>query len=169
MVDILLLQTVSIAIASTGVFLAAVYYILQIRHQTKMRQSDLIIRLYSVYSGKTLQKALAIVMALDYKDYEDFVKKYGPMPSTSPNEVLISVGIVGTFFEGVGVLLSERLLDINLVLKLFAVEMYWKKVEPLVKEGRKQLTPEHWQWCAYLYNEVKKRKQILQQKGVKSG
>lgn len=130
MVDI---QTVSIAIASAGVFLAAVYYILQIRHQKKMRQSDLIIRLYSVYSSKAYQKAIAIINALDYKDYEDFVKKYGLMPSTSPNEVSISLGMVGTFFEGVGVLLSEKLLDINLVLKLFAVEMYWKKVEPLVK------------------------------------
>jgi len=34
MVDI---QTVSIAIASAGVFAAAVYYILQLKHQTKIR------------------------------------------------------------------------------------------------------------------------------------
>jgi hypothetical protein len=37
MVDI---QTVSIAIASAGVFLAAIYYILQIRHQTRIRQTS---------------------------------------------------------------------------------------------------------------------------------
>ena len=74
--------------------------------------------------------------------------------------------MVGTFFEGVGVLLSEKLLDINLILKLFAVELYWKKVEPLVKELRKQLGPQHWEWCEYLYNEVKNRKQKLQQSKV---
>ncbi len=160
MVDI---QTVSIAIASAGVFVAAVYYVLQIQHHKKMRQSDLIIRLYTVYSGKAFMKALAIIMSLDYRDYEDFVKKYGPVYSTSPNEVRISVGMVAGFFEEVGVLLSEKLLDINLILKLFAVELYWKKVEPLVKEVRSQLSPDQWQYWEYLYNEVKKREQKLQQ------
>ena len=35
MIDI---QTISIAIASAGVFVAAIYYILQIRHQSKVRR-----------------------------------------------------------------------------------------------------------------------------------
>jgi hypothetical protein len=44
MVDV---QTISIAIASAGVFAAAIYYIFQIRHQDKMRHLDLFMRLYS--------------------------------------------------------------------------------------------------------------------------
>jgi hypothetical protein len=40
MVDV---QTLSIAIASVGVFIATIYYILQIRHETKLRQMDLFI------------------------------------------------------------------------------------------------------------------------------
>jgi hypothetical protein len=40
MVGILLLQIAFIAIASAGVFIAAVYYILQLRHQSKMRQTE---------------------------------------------------------------------------------------------------------------------------------
>jgi len=39
MVDI---QTLSIAIASTSVVAGVVYYVLQIRHQTKLRQTDLV-------------------------------------------------------------------------------------------------------------------------------
>jgi hypothetical protein len=49
MVDI---QTVSIAIASAGVFAAAIYYALQIRHQTKLRETDLLVRLYSTFTNK---------------------------------------------------------------------------------------------------------------------
>lgn len=45
------IQTVSIAIASAGVFVAAVYYIFQIRNQTKMRQTDLVMKLYSQFNG----------------------------------------------------------------------------------------------------------------------
>jgi hypothetical protein len=45
-------QTVSIAIASASITLAAIYYIFQIRHQTRIRQTDLVIRLYSAVSSK---------------------------------------------------------------------------------------------------------------------
>jgi hypothetical protein len=154
------IQTVSIAIASTGVFLAAIYYIFQIRHQTKMRQTDIIMRLHSIYISEAYQKATARVKDTDYKDYDDFVKKYG---SPSPNDVQISLQMVGTFFEGLGVLLSEKLLDINLIQKLFAVEKYWKKAEPIVKELRKQSDASLWEWFEYLYNEVKNQEKKFQQ------
>ena len=39
------IQTVSIAIASASVTLAAFYYIWQIRHQSKIRQTDLVIKI----------------------------------------------------------------------------------------------------------------------------
>jgi len=40
-VGILLLQTVSIAIASASVVAGVVYYALQLRHQTKMRKTSI--------------------------------------------------------------------------------------------------------------------------------
>ena len=154
MVDI---QTISITVASAGIFIAAIYYVLQIRHQSKIRQTDLIIRLYSFYNTEACQKALAKVLALDYKDYDDFVKKYGSLLSPSPNDVQISLQMVGTFFEGVGVLLSQGLLDINLVQKLFDVKGYWRKIEPVVIELRRTLKdPRQKEWFEYLNNEVSK-------------
>jgi hypothetical protein len=47
MVDV---QTVSIAIASASIVIAVVYYILQIQHQKKMRQTDLIMRTQPMFS-----------------------------------------------------------------------------------------------------------------------
>lgn len=44
MVDV---QTVSIAIASASVVVEVVYYVFQIRHQTKLREADLLLRLNS--------------------------------------------------------------------------------------------------------------------------
>jgi hypothetical protein len=154
MVDI---QTVSIAIASTGVFAAAIYYIFQIRHQTKLRQTDVIMRLHSFYNSEMFQKAVTIVLSTDYKDYDDFVKEYG---SSSAGDVLISSRMVGGFFEGIGVLVNEKLLDITLVQKLFTVDVFWEKAEPIVKGMRKQLSrPALYEWFEYLYNEVKKKEQ----------
>lgn len=151
------IQTVSIAIASAGVFVAAIYYIFQIRHQTKLRQTDVIMRLHSFYNSEAFQKAVTLAFATDYKDYDDFVKKFG---SSSATDVQISLRMVGGFFEGVGVLASEKLLDINLVQKLFTVEVFWEKAEPIVKGMRKQLgKPALYEWFEYLYNEVKKKEE----------
>jgi len=54
MVDI---QTISIAIASASVVAGIIYYSLQIRQQTKTRQTDLVIRLYTAFGGKEMRGA----------------------------------------------------------------------------------------------------------------
>jgi hypothetical protein len=46
------IQTVSIAIASASVVAGVVYYALQLRNQTKIRKTDLLVRLYSTMTSK---------------------------------------------------------------------------------------------------------------------
>jgi hypothetical protein len=151
------IQTVSIAVASVGVFVAAFYYIFQIRHQTKLRQTDIIMRLHSFYNSEAFQKAATTIFLTDYRDYNDFVKKYG---SASESQVAVSARMVGGFFEGIGVLVSEGLLDIGLVQKLFSVEPFWEKAEPIVRGMRKQQgRPTIYEWFEYLYNEIKKKRE----------
>jgi hypothetical protein len=151
------IQTVSIAIASAGVFVAAIYYVLQIRHQSRMRQTDLVVRLYSAFSGKELQEAYFEVRQLEFVDYDDFMKKYR-MPSKS----ILPLWQVCKFFDGVGVLLHRKLVDIGLVDELFHTEatLLWEKVKPIAEGRRKELNqPTIYQPFEYLYNEMKKREQ----------
>jgi hypothetical protein len=65
------IQTVSIVIASASVVAGVVYYALQLGHQTKIRQTDLVMRLYSTYGSNEFREALIKVMNLQFKDYED--------------------------------------------------------------------------------------------------
>jgi len=163
------IQTISIAIASAGVFLAAIYYILQLRHQRKVRQTDLLLRIYSTFGSEEFQKALAKTFNLDFKDYDEFVKKYY---STSTGFVespeIIGMSIVNVLFEEVGVLLNRKLIDIGLVDDLFgymAVPL-WEKIKPAVEGLRKQFqSPRSLQKFEYLHNELKER----EQRGVKNG
>jgi hypothetical protein len=157
MVDI---QTISIAIASAGILVAAIYYILQIRHQTRMRQTDLIMRLYSTYGNEEYTKAVNRYLATEYRDYNDFVEKYGPIVSEEP--VQVAFRMVCMFYEGVGVLLYRKLVSPDLVYDLFNVGGFWEKMKPIAEELRKQFNePKIWEWFEYLYNEMKKRKQQL--------
>ena len=42
---------ISAIVAAAGVLVGVVYYILDMRHQTKIRKTDLLIRLYSTYTN----------------------------------------------------------------------------------------------------------------------
>jgi hypothetical protein len=159
-VDILLLQTVSIAIASAGVFLAAVYYVVQIRHQRRMRQSDLVLRLYTAFGSNEFQERWTEFIKGDYKDYDDFVKKYDIRSNPAPESSYL--------FEALGVLLKNKLIDIRLVDDLFTgpSKWFWEKLKPIAEDTRKKLNyPQYAEHIEYLYNEMKKR----EQGGVRNG
>ncbi len=164
MVDV---QTISVAIASASVVAGVIYYSLQVRHQNlqiqqqnKMRQTDLVIRLYSAFISKDSLDGLMKFLALEFKDYKDFVNKYGPILSESPEvKALITID---NFFNQVGILLYRGFIDAGLVRDVFTyrVEMVWKKAEPVIQGMRKEFNqPEAGKWFEYLYNEVKKREQ----------
>ena len=154
------IQEISIAVASAGVLLAAIYYIFQIRHQNRLRQTDLVMRLYSTFASEDHRKAGKKVLWITYEDYDDFVKKYGAPNSEEP--IPTAVDTVLYFFEEVGVLLSKKLVDINLIEQLmgYNIIMIGNKIIPIIKEARKRLNlPTVWTNFEYLYNEMKKRKQ----------
>ena len=158
MVDILLLQTVSILIASAGVFAAAIYYMLQLRHQRKVRQTDLVMKLYSQFSSLEFQKMWQEVMKREAKDYNVYSHEYGTAEFLS----------VGIFFEGIGILLRRKLIDIELVDDMFTspIKLTWEKVKDVTLEARRvRNQPEVFEWFEYLYNEISKR----EQEGVKNG
>jgi len=156
MVDI---QTISVTIASAGVFAAALYYIFQIRHQNKVRQTDLVMRLYSQFFGsEDHQRAGKKVLWITYEDYDDFVKKYGAPNSEEP--IPMAIDKVLYSFEELGVLLSKKLVDIDLIDQLmgYNIMMIGAKVMPIIEEARKRLNlPRVWTNFEYLYNEMKKR------------
>ncbi len=153
------LQTVSIAIASASVTLAAVYYVFQIRHQTKLRQTDLVMRLYSTFGSKEFQDAWARIESSEFRNFDEYVKKYG-----SGDYVQCA-----TFFEGIGVLLQKKLIHIDLVDALFAIplEYVYERMKPLIEGNKEQFhNPRVFEYFEYLYNEMKKREQKLQQSKV---
>jgi hypothetical protein len=152
MVDI---QTVSIAIASAGVFVAAIYYVLQIRHQTKLRQTDMVMRLYATFGSTEFQKASVKVASSEFKDFTDFMKKY-----SADIEARTAFNSVAIFYEGIGVLAKRKLIDMDLVDDLFItpITQTWKRMEPWV-EGWRELSksPSFGEWFEYVYNEMNKR------------
>jgi len=157
------IQTVSIVIASASVVAGVVYYALQLRHQTKIRQTDLVMRLHSTWGSKEHLEALSKFMMMEFKDYNDYKKKYAPTGFPEKPEA-IAFATVSVFFHGVGILLYMKLIDINLVARLFpTAPIYtWEKMKPIVEGFRRERHPQLYAEYEYLYNEMKKREQRLQ-------
>ena len=161
------IQTISIAVASASVVAGVIYYALQIRHQTKVRQTDLVMRLYSAFLSQDMMDVFMKLSELEFNDYEDYVKRYGPILSVgkyglkfNDTPEVRALIIVDNFFNQVGILLNRRLIDADFARDVFTyrVEVLWKKAEPLIQGLRKESNqPEMGKWFEYLYNEMKKK------------
>jgi len=69
------------------------------------------------------------------------------------------------YFEGIGVLLRRKLIDIGLVDDLLTapIKVTWEKMKPVAEGYRKELNlPTVMEYFEYLYNEMQKREQTLQ-------
>jgi hypothetical protein len=117
--------------------------------------------------SKEFSEALYKFMMMEFKDYDDYRKKYAPSPTGfSEKPEVTAFNQVAVFYEGIGVLLCTKLIDIDLTSRLFrnAVVYTWEKMKPIIegyrREGHPQLLAEY----EYLYNEMKKYDQKLQTK-----
>jgi hypothetical protein len=152
MVDLL---TISIMVASASVVAGVIYYAFQIRHQNRMRQTDLLLRLYSTMDSLEFLEAWHKIFWMpEPKDYDDFVEKLGGKRHIAAFVVL--------FYEEVGVLLRRKLIDIGLVDDLFSdsLKLTWEKVRtPMLEVRKRGIYPRAYENFEYLYNEMKKREQ----------
>ncbi|MGA3192029.1 MAG: hypothetical protein ABSD73_05880 [Candidatus Bathyarchaeia archaeon] len=149
MVDV---TEISAIVAAAGVLVGVVLTVLEIRNLVRQRQTDLIMKLYSDFDNIEFQKVWREVLNREAKDSLDYEKKYGLAEFTA----------VGMFFEGIGILLKRKLIDIDLVDDMFTtpIKWTWEKMKDIVLEARKvRNQPEILEWFEYLYNEMKKREQ----------
>ena len=151
-------SSVSAIAAAGGVIVGVVFAVLQLRDLVKTRQTDLVLRLYSTFNSKELREADRKVLNLEFKDFNDFEKKYGSVDSETP--VHLALDAVSIFFDEVGVLVRRKLVDIGLVMDLFVVKLRWEKMKPLIEGARIRYgEPRMLNWFEYLYNESQRRRQ----------
>ena len=148
MVDITEISAIVVAI---GILTGVIYYILDICNQTKMRQTDLLVRLFSTLVSKDWLEAWEKVRDREVIDYGAYKEKHG----------FVEANQVYVFYDQLGRLLQKGLIDIDLLpLETGQIIIAWEKLKPLLEGGRKKFNePKLGYGFEYLYNEVKKREQ----------
>jgi len=160
------LETISILLTSVGMIIALSYYALTIRNQNRTRQAQLLMDLYETYRSPGFRKQQQEIFNLEWTDYEDFWEKYGGQnnPDTWANW-LSAAG----FYNGIGVLLKRKMLDIDLVEELLSniTLVSWDRMGPILKGWResplrfgahtRSSKYDLMSGFEYLYNEMRQR------------
>jgi hypothetical protein len=100
-------------------------------------------------------------LPLEYKDYNNFVEKYGSFISGKPApEAVIRIC---SYFEIVGILLKRKLLSTDIVWDFYGMytTMMAKLLMPLIEGFREEYNVREFEHGEYLFNEMKKREQQL--------
>ena len=160
------LQTLPIILTGVGMMIALSYYALTLRNQNRTRQAQLLMGLYETYRSPEFRKRQTEILFLEWKDFDDFQEKY--MWGANP-DVWVNWLSLGGFFNGIGVLLRRKLIEIDLVEELLSnitfvvmermrpILMGWRATSRFPASRSKKY--ELMSGFEYLYNELKRREE----------
>jgi hypothetical protein len=140
-------STIATVVAAVSVVVGVVFTILELRHMTRARQTDIIMRIYDRFGSKEMVEAMYSVGQVRSET-----------PATSPpRAAMTGVTQIAIIFEGLGVLLQQDLIDIKLVDSLFGptLDALWEPIQPLIYYMRNSLKqPTFFSHFEYLYNRL---------------
>jgi hypothetical protein len=170
--EMLDVPSISAIVAAIGVLIGVALTVLELRHLHEQKQTDLLIGLYSRLHSNEFDDAYPRIMSLEFKNYEDFVKRYGRRHSGKSPEIDKAISTVNGFFELVGTLLYRKHIDLGLVYDSLGGSMIkeiWEKIEPLVEGTRRDLNePFGGAGFEYLYNEIMRKEPQLRKTWAKA-
>jgi hypothetical protein len=146
------IAAVSIVIAAASVVAASTFYSFQIRNQTRVRKTDLVMRLYSTWDSLEFQEAFHTVYWADFHDLES------ALATTGGQRHVFSY--LFYFYDQVGALLRRNLIEYDLVDDLLgnSTRQLWEKVGPVIVEARARSDdPRLYEHFEYLYDEMTRR------------
>ena len=156
-------EFLAIILTGIGLTVSILYYTITLQNanktqklQLETRQAQLFMNIYNQYLQRENIKANDSVFHMEFESLEEFEEKYG---RESNPEAYHDWSYHQNYWEGIGVLVREGLINIRLVALLDGggIIYNWEKFEPIIKEYRKKYNWPRWSIeHEYHYNSVKK-------------
>ena len=144
------IQTIYYMVAATGVLVAAAYYIFNIKEKNNNRRVALTSNLMQTFISEDGLRRYHEVMTMQWKDVDDFMKKYD---SSVSQEYFAKRHAVWNTWDVLGYLVKKRMIDIETIFAVSGGEVVnsWAKWKPIIelfreKEGLDQYT--YWEYLA---------------------
>lgn len=134
MVELADIQFAYYMLAATGVLVAAIYYIISLRHNIKTREMEMCQYFTSDFTSEQGMQRYATMMNMEWKDYEDFMQKYG----YSNPEMFGKWTSQFFIWETQGILIKNKIVEAE---KLYAIGGFgairaWEKYKDIVQSRR---------------------------------
>jgi hypothetical protein len=128
------IPTITAVVAAVSVIVGVVFTVMEVRHMARTRRTDVVMRIYERFESREMIGAMARVGASKFENLDDYRKKYGP-------EILLDVEQIAVFFEGIGALLEQDLIDIRLCNSLFgpSLDSAWRFLKPVILSMRERI------------------------------
>jgi len=140
-----------------GVLLA----LIQLRTQSRLRQFDTVMRVYSTFGDESFQRHFQRVLSWKFTTSQQFERKAKP-------EDQVSMWVVAVLFENIGLLYKRKLVPLDLLDDLLSgpLTRAWERSEPAAIGMRLDLNlPQMWEWFELLYKAMRGRLERLADKG----
>ena len=158
-------EFLAIILTGLGLTVSITYYTMVLRNQNKTRQAQLFMQVHSQWKDRAFIKGFYdILNNWEWDDVEDFWVKYG---QAADEDAFITAIEVAWYFEGVGQLLRDGLIDIRLVDSMYSSRVIdlWEKFYPVAiylrEQGFGRENPDYYNNFEYLYTALKKRREKL--------
>ena len=134
MVDLAEIQFAYYMLAATGVLVAAIYYIISLRYNMKARETEICRLFTSDFVSDQGMQRYAVMMTMEWKDHEDFMKKYG----YSNSEMLGKWTSTFFAYEALGILLKNKVVNAERLYAMggFGAIKAWEKYKDIIQTRR---------------------------------
>jgi hypothetical protein len=158
MVDLATLQAVSYIIGSLGVFVAAIYYMFNMRAAERNKKIQLSMSITERLGSKEMLRDFYTLGTLDWTDLDDYLKKYDSAAnSDDTRECFAQRWSLWAEYENLGYLLRNGLVDEEMVYNSQGVHpmIIWGRYNPVLKYYReKELGPRYFENFEYLARRI---------------
>ncbi len=152
------LQTLLTYLTLISVPVGVFYYISTLRNQNRARKTQLYLQMVNKFSQADMIEALGKLNDLEWSTAEDFIEEW-----RTP-EGRMTIRTLANWYEGLGVLVKENLLDMRVVALLVTglVIQFWDKFIPVIDDVREALEwPRFYIEAEYLYDQLMKYTKVV--------
>jgi len=145
------IQTVYYMVAATGVLVAAIFYIMNLREQRRnirltleTRRVGMVRELTKDMQNFEYTRSFWELMNYEWKDYDDYQRKYGPENNV---EATAKRGTMFIAMNSRGAMLRKGMLEIEDLYDStggLTVVFLWEKYKPIIEEFRRRYYGKHY-------------------------
>jgi hypothetical protein len=139
--------------APLAIIIGVIIALLQFHSQNRLRQLEIVMRLYSTFGQESFTRHYNRIANWDYNTYAEYRQK-------GDSDDAIALFVVGVFFENMGLLLKRKLAPIELLDDLLSSPILeaWPKVSPVAVGMREEYNHPAWfEWFEYLHDAMARR------------